>query len=123
MRFTWALLILLAIAPLSAQTASKSKKPAKKAAPAMQTLTGCVDEKEAQFILRADDSLKELATLEPVGFDATNFARFVGHKVEAKGQFTKSAEGAPVLRISSLGHIKNISDTCDAAADGPPVTK
>jgi hypothetical protein len=123
MRFPWAFLILLAIAPLSAQTASNSKKPAKKAATAAQTLTGCVDEKQSQFVLRTDDSLRELATLEPVGFDATNFARFVGHKVEAKGQLAKTAEGAPVLRVSSIEHIRNISDTCAPPAEGGAVTK
>ena len=123
MRFTWALLILLAVAPLSAQTASKSKRAPKKSAPALQTITGCVDEKEARFVLRTDEALKEVATLEPVGFDATNFARFVGHKVEAKGQLVQSAEGLPVLKISAIDHIKNISETCAPPGDGEVVTK
>jgi hypothetical protein len=119
MRFTWALLILLVLTPLTAQAQSKTKKSRK--APAAETITGCVDERSAQFLLRTDDMLKELAILEAVGFDNTNFARFVGHKVAATGQLVKG-EGTPTLRITSLDRIKNISDICTPPADGP-VTK
>ena len=120
MRITWALLILLVLTPLSAQAQSRTKKSRKPSA--TETITGCVDERSAQFILRSDDMLKELAKLEPVGFDSTNFARFVGHRVAATGQLVKG-EGTPTLRITSLGHIKNISDVCTPPGEGPPVTK
>jgi len=106
MRYAWALLILLLIMPLTAPAQKKKKSPAK-----MDTITGCVDEKSDVYIIRTDDTLKELATLEPVGFDRTNFARFVGHKVEVSGQLVTSTE-PPTIRVSSLDHIKNISDMC-----------
>jgi hypothetical protein len=123
MRYTWALVILLILAPLSAQTGGK-KKPAKKSkqAVATQSITGCVDEKSAEFVLRTDDNLKELAKLEPVGFDKTNFARFVGHKVTVTGEMLYP-DGVPTVRVTSLDHIKNISDVCAPAGEAPPVTK
>jgi len=120
MRYTWALLILLIVAPLSAQTAAK-KKPAKKAKPAvaMQSVTGCVDEKTMEYVLRTDDMLKEVAKLESVGFDKTNFARFVGHKVTVSGEMLYSGD-VPTVRVTSLDHIKNISDICSPTGEAPP---
>ena len=106
MRYAWALLILLLIMPLTAQSQKQKKSPVK-----MDTVTGCVDEKTDVYILRSDDQLRELATLEPVGFDRTNFARFVGHKVAVSGQLITTTQ-PPTIRVSSLDHVKNISDIC-----------
>jgi len=105
MRYAWALLFLLMM-PLASPAQKQKKSPEK-----MDTLTGCVDEKTDVYILRSDDMLKELARLEPVGFERTNFARFVGHKVAVSGQLVTSTE-PPTIRVSSLDHIKNISDIC-----------
>lgn len=116
MRFTCALLILLILAPLSAQTAAKK---ARKSKPVTQTITGCVDEKSTQYVLRTDGMLKEIARLEPVGFEGTNFARFVGHKVSASGELITSSE-LPTLRVTSLDNVKNISDICAPAPEAPP---
>src|SRR5438270_6351090 len=105
MRYVWALLVLLLIAPL-AEPAQKEKKAAK---PQNQTLTGCVDEKSSDYVLRSDDMLKEIAALEPVGFEKTSFARFVGHKVSISGQLVATGE-PPTLRVTSVDNIKTISD-------------
>src|SRR2546425_9830191 len=65
MRCTWVLLILFLWAPMAA-TAQKAKKaPAK---PPAQTITGCVDEKSSDFVLRSDAMLREIAALEAVRF-------------------------------------------------------
>lgn len=120
MRYTWALLILLLFAPLSAQTAGKNKKVRKtKPAVTTQSITGCVDEKTTDYILRTSDMLKELARLEPVGFDAKNFARFVGHKVTVSGELVASSD-LPTIKVTSLDHIKNISDLCVPPGETPP---
>ena len=110
MRCTWALLILLLLATLPAP-AQKEKKPAK---PPAQTMTGCVDEKSSDFVLFTDDMLKQIAILESVGFDKTNFARFVGHKVSITGQLIDSTQ-PPTLRVSNYDNIKIISDICAPA--------
>jgi hypothetical protein len=113
MRCTWALLILLLVAPLTAQT-PKEKKGAK---PPATTMTGCVDEKSSEYVLFTDDMLKEIAKLESVGFERTNFARFVGHKVSITGQLIGSTQPTPTLRVTNYDNIKIIADIC-APADG-----
>ena len=104
MRYTFALLILLLLAPL-AQPAQKEKK-----APST-VMTACLDEKADYYVLRTDDMLKELAVLEPVGFEKQIFARYVGHKVSISGELNNSSQ-PPILRVTSPAHIKDISDTC-----------
>jgi hypothetical protein len=105
MRYTWALLIPLLLAPL-AQPAQKEKKAAN-----TQVITACLDEKADYYVLRADDMLKEVAVLEPVGFEKQIFARYVGHKVSISGELNSSSQ-PPTLRVTSPAHIKDISDMC-----------
>jgi len=105
MRYTFALLIPLLLAPI-AQPAQKEKK-----APNTQVITACLDEKADYYVLRTDDNLKELAMLEPVGFEKQIFARYVGHKVTISGEFNNSSQ-PPTLRVTSPAHIKDISDMC-----------
>ena len=109
MRYTLALLILLALTPL-AQPAQKGKK-----APST-VMTACLDEKADYYVLRTDDMLKELAVLEPVGFEKQIFARYVGHKVSISGELNNSSQ-PPTLRVTSPAHIKDISDMCVPATE------
>ena len=104
MRYKFTILILLVMAPL-AQPAQKQKK-----APST-VMTACLDEKADYYVLRTDDMLKELAVLEPVGFEKQIFARYVGHKVSISGELNNSSQ-PPTLRVSSPAHIKDISDMC-----------
>lgn len=105
MRYTYALLILLVLAPV-AQPAQKGKKAAN-----TQVVTACLDEKADYYVLRADDMLKEVAVLEPVGFEKQIFARYVGHKVSITGELNSSTQ-PPTLRVTSPANIKDISDMC-----------
>jgi hypothetical protein len=106
MRYTFALLILLVLAT-PAQPAQKEKKKAANT----QVMTACLDEKADYYVLRADDMLKEVAVLEPVGFEKQIFARYVGHKVSISGEVNNSTQ-PPTLRVTSPAHIKDISDMC-----------
>jgi hypothetical protein len=105
MRYTIAPLILLILAAI-AQPAQKEKKAANS-----QVMTACLDEKADYYVLRADDMLKEVAVLEPVGFEKQIFARYVGHKVSISGELNSSTQ-PPTLRVTSPAHIKDISDMC-----------
>jgi hypothetical protein len=109
-RYTFALLTLLLLAPL-APAQQKGKKAA-----SSQTMTACLDEKADYYVLRADDMLKEVAVLEPVGFEKQIFARYVGHKVSITGELN-SANQPPTLRVTSPAHIKDISDMCVPASE------
>jgi hypothetical protein len=105
MRYRYALLLLLVLAPLG-QAAQKEKKAAS------QVITACLDEKADYYVLRTDDTLKELAQLEPVGFEKQIFARYVGHKVSISGELNSSTQ-PPTLRVTSPAHIKDIAETCN----------
>jgi len=109
MRYTWVLLIWLAIVPLG-HGAQNEKTGAK-----TQVITGCLDEKPGIYVLRTDTDLKEIAQLEPVGFEKQLFARFVGHRVSVSGTLIESTE-PPTLRVSSIASVKDISETCTPAA-------
>lgn len=109
MRYIWIVAALLTIAP-AGQPAQKQKKKA----PAAQVVTGCMDEKPEGYVIRSDDALKELAQLEPVGFEKAIFARYVGHKVSVSGQLDAATE-PPTLKVSSPGAVKQIADICAPA--------
>jgi hypothetical protein len=103
MRYMWALLLLLVFTPLG--------RPADKKAANKQVITGCLDEKADYYVMRTDDMLREIARLEPVGFEKQIFARFVGHKVSITGDVDGSSQ-PPTLRVPSPASIKDISDMC-----------
>jgi len=111
MRFIWALTMLLMLAALPAPAQKEKKKSVK---PPTQTMIACVDEQSGDFVLVNDDMLKRIAILEPVGFDKTNFARFVGHKVSITGQWIASTQ-PPTLRVTNYDNIKIVSDICAPA--------
>ena len=103
MRNAWVLL-LLSVAPL-AQPQEKGKKAA------TQEISGCLDEKSDYYVIRSERMLRELAALEPVGFEKQLFARFVGHKVSITGELVTTTD-PPTLRVKSYSNIKDISETC-----------
>ena len=110
MRYIGIVLTLLMIAPLGQPA---QKQPKKKAASA-QVLTGCLDETPEAYVLRSEDGLKEIAQLEPVGFEKQIFARYVGHKVSVTGQLVATTE-PPTLRVTSPGSVKDIAEICSPA--------
>lgn len=103
MRYVCAL-ALLAAAPLA-----HPQEKGRKAAP--QSITGCLDEKSDYYVIRSERMLRELAALEPVGFEKQLFARFVGHRVTITGELV-GASDPPTLRVKSYSNIKDISETC-----------
>src|SRR5437764_5923166 len=113
MRYIGVALMLLVIAPLG-QPAQKQQK--KKAA-ARQVMTGCMDEKPEGYVLsNPEDPQKQLAQLEPVGFDKAIFARYVGHKVSVSGDLVAGSD-PPTLRVTSPSSVKDIAETCTPAGE------
>ncbi len=111
MRYLCVFVALLVLAP-AGRTAEKQAKKTFRS----QVVTGCLDEKPGVYVLRSDDVLKEIAQLDPVGFEQQIFARFVGHKVAITGELMGSTE-PPTLRVLSPNHIKEISAMCTPATD------
>jgi len=83
-----------------AEGAKKKAAPQAKSA-RLETMTGCVDQQEGNFVLLDDRMEKKLADLEAVG--ASNeafFAKHVGHTVTVKGK--KSSEQEGKFKVSSI---------------------
>ncbi len=89
------------IAP--AQTGKNQRSAAK------DSLTGCVDERDGQYVLTNDTDLKPIARLLPAAGSAEdNFARHMGHKVAVKGKLSKEA-ALPVMTVES---VETVSEAC-----------
>jgi hypothetical protein len=120
MKFTFFLLACIATAlaaPTNQKAApgdgaqKKSAQQSKNNRQAVESLTGCVDEQDGNYVLLDDKMETKLADLEAVG--ASNeafFAKHLGHTVIVKGK--KPSEQDTKFRVSS---IEEVSAVC-----GPP---
>ncbi len=77
-------------------------------------LTGCLDENPGpQYVLRGDKELRLIALLQPDGFPAQAFAKYLGHRVRVSGQL--NTEGtSPVMKVKQ---VKELAKSCDARAE------
>jgi len=79
--------------------------------PSKNTLTGCVDERDGQYVLTNDTDLQTLARLQPeAGSADDNFAKHMGHKVTVRGKLSRD-DNPPVMTVRSVAPV---SDTCAA---------
>jgi hypothetical protein len=107
MRFAYVLLFAACVsAAPPAQDSSKAQKGAE-ANQSATTLTGVVDQKDGQFVLSSEDTMQPAAVLRAKGFSADNFARFVGLRVQVRGQLTTEGDRR-VLTVTSLDDLKSV---------------
>jgi hypothetical protein len=103
MRNLLGLLMLTVCAATAAPQAGKAQ-PAAKA-----SLTGCVDERDGEYVLTNDTNLQPTARLKPAaGSPEDNFARHVGHKVKLRGVLSKQ-DPLPIMTVES---VETVSETC-----------
>jgi hypothetical protein len=101
--------MMLAISVAAAPPQSGKSQPAAKA-----SLTGCVDERDGQYMLTNDTNLQPTARLKPsAGSPQDNFARNMGHKVTVRGVLTNE-EALPTITVES---VKTVSETCAPSAE------
>jgi hypothetical protein len=82
---------------------------------AKTSLTGCVDERDGEYVLTNDTNLQPTARLKPAaGSPEDNFARHMGHKVKVQGVLSK-ADPIPVITVESIA---TISESCAPALEG-----
>jgi len=85
--------------------------------PAKTSLTGCVDERDGEYVLTNDRNLQPTARLKPAaGSPEDNFARHMGQKVTVRGVLVK-ADPLPVITVSS---VETVSETCAPASEEQP---
>jgi len=78
------------------------------------SLTGCVDERDGQYVLTNDTNLQPSARLQPAaGSPEDNFARHMGHKVTVRGVLSK-ADPLPVMTVES---VETVSQECAPAPE------
>jgi len=102
-------LLMLTVCVAAAPLQSSKTRPATKS-----SLTGCVDERDGEYVLTNDTDLQPTARLKPAaGSPEDNFARHVGQKVIVRGMLSK---GDP-LPIMTVGSVEVVSQTCAPSAE------
>jgi hypothetical protein len=97
--------ILFLAACMHAQTGATRKS-------AKDSLTGCLDERDGQYVLTNDTNLQTVARLQPeAGSADDNFAKHMGHKVTVRGKVSRE-DNPPVMTVQI---VTSVSDTCTAA--------
>jgi len=80
---------------------------------AQQSLTGCVDQQDGNYVLVDDRMLKKLVDLEAVAASNDDFfAKHLGHKVMVKG--SKSSEPEAKFKVTG---IEDLAAVCAPAQD------
>jgi hypothetical protein len=103
-------LLMLAACVVAAPPQSGKARPAAKA-----SLTGCVDERDGQYVLTNDTNLQPTARLQPAaGSPEDNFARHMGHKVTVRGVISKQ-DPLPIMTVES---VETVSQTCAPTSEG-----
>ncbi|MGB7759502.1 MAG: hypothetical protein WBL61_06720 [Bryobacteraceae bacterium] len=74
-----------------------------------QSLTGCIDEQDGQYVL-LDDQMRKITSLQSAGSDKDVFAKYVGSMVQVRG--TKSSERNATFKVTS---IKEVAGNCGQA--------
>lgn len=101
--------LMLTVCVAAAAPQSAKARPAAKA-----SLTGCVDERDGQYVLTNDTNLQPSARLKPAaGSPEDNFARHVGHKVKMRGVLSKE-DPLPIMTVES---VETVSETCAPSAE------
>jgi hypothetical protein len=93
----------------SGTTPAPEKAPPPAQSPKAGTASGCLDEQAGpQYVLRGETELKLLMFLEPDGFPAENFARYLGHRVEVSGSTAVQGQKT-VMKVKT---IKSVAEHC-----------
>lgn len=109
------------IASLLSMAVMDRTAPAQTGSEGVERLTGCLDEQPGpQYVLRDQQELRLIALLEPAGFSAQAFAKYLGQKVVVIGSRT-AKDGASLIKVRS---IKRLARTCTPSGPGaaPPVS-
>jgi len=105
-------LLLGALIGLAAQSADKPSQAApthKSASKETQSLTGCIDEQDGQYVL-LDDRMLKIASLISTESDDDVFAKHLGRMVQVRG--SNSSEPKGMFRVTG---IERVAGNCSQA--------
>ena len=104
MRIAFVLLFALCVSMVpAAQNTAKPRKGAE-AKQSAATLTGILDQKGEDYVLSGEDAMQPAAVLRASGFSPDNFARFVGMRVQVRGELSTEGDRR-ILTIKSLDDV------------------
>jgi hypothetical protein len=111
MRHTLGFLVLAVSITGLAQDPGKSRN-----ADGKTSLTGCVDERNGQYVLAKDTNMGVIARLQPTaGSPDDNFARYVGNKVTVRGKLSQD-DTPPIMSVEGL---TRVSQACGSTPGVP----
>jgi hypothetical protein len=103
MKFQVVLLgVLICLAAQAAGRPGQGATTSESVSTAPQTLTGCVDERNGQYVL-LDNQMRKIARLQPAGPDKEVFAKHLGRMVKVRG--TKSAGQNDTFTVTGIEQI------------------
>src|SRR5574340_160256 len=100
--------VLVAVITLFAHGAEGQLPRAAEKVTKSTTLTGCLDQKDGQYVLAEEQTLKSLAALQAEGFSQEGFAKYLGNKIAVQGSLSSSGD-PPVMKVRS---VRKVSDLC-----------
>ena len=106
MRIAVVLLFALSASMIPAQSTAKSRKGAE-AKQSVTTLTGVLDQKGEDYVISGEDAMQPAAVLRASGFSPDNFARFLGMKVQVRGEVSTDGDRR-ILTMKSLDDVKSL---------------
>lgn len=74
------------------------------------TMTGILDQQGEDFVLSGEDAMRTKAILRASGFSPDNFARFVGERVEVRGELQTEGDRR-ILVVKRLEDLRKIDRT------------
>jgi hypothetical protein len=101
--------VLIGLTPQAGSKPSQGATTNQSAAETRQSLTGCMDEQNGQYVL-LDNQMQKIVGLQSAGSDREVFAKYVGRKVQVSG--TRSSGQQSVFKVTS---IEQVSSTCGKA--------
>lgn len=101
--------ILIGLAPQAGSKPAQDRPASQSASEARQSLTGCIDEQNGQYVL-LDDQMQKIIGLQSAGSDREVFAKYVGRKVEVSGARSSGQKG-----VFTVTGIEQVSSTCGKA--------
>lgn len=99
--------LLLAMCVSAAPQSAPKPRKGPETRQSSTTLTGVLDQKGSDFVLSGEDAMQTAAVVRASGFSEDNFARFVGLRVQVRGELTTEGDRR-ILTVKRLDDLKSL---------------
>jgi hypothetical protein len=102
--------VLWAVPDESKTSGKRARKAAEPAASRQTSITGCLDQRGEEYVIRSTDDMARVTAVKGKGFSNDNFARYIGQQVRVQGAASKGA--ASNDSTFEVTKIDKVADTC-----------